>query len=231
MRLAIIDFLKRGEDADVSSVLSARRIAAPANKPNSVTKSAPSSPVADQTTSNHSPSALRANGPSRRAAARSTGFVNLGHFCFAGTLADISTIGPRSSTRPALTTSETDDATSSGAQAEGVPGDETEPPAGQSRISTLLSDEFRYSIRSKTSDSTTVLVDDEVVGCIIDASIADAALSHCFFASTIPFSSIPRKTTNNVDGRFFDDAVVSTPHTSKVFVARNASNRSIAGPR
>jgi hypothetical protein len=46
-------------------------------------------------------------------------------------------------------------------------------------------------------------VDDEVVGCIIDASIADAALSHCFFASTIPFSSIPRKTTNNVDGHFF----------------------------
>ena len=119
MRLAIIDFLKRGEDADVSSVSSARRIAASANEPNSVTKSAPSSPVADRTTSKHSPSALRANGPSRRAAARSTGFVNLGHFCFAGTLADISTIGPRSSTRPALTTSETDDATSSGARAEG----------------------------------------------------------------------------------------------------------------
>mmetsp|Transcript_39686 Transcript_39686/g.95457 ORF Transcript_39686/g.95457 Transcript_39686/m.95457 type:complete len:242 (-) Transcript_39686:609-1334(-) len=226
IRPATGDFLNRDPMAS-SRAPSARRIAASHSAPNSGTSVVPSSPVDARTAARHSARALFASGPSDRAAARSTGLVNRGRGCFAGTPAAISTIGPRFSTRPALTTSDTEDATSDGSRDDGEPGAETRPPAGQRCMSTFFSAEERYSMRSKTSSNFVAF--EAEAGWMMAESIWDAAPSQLFLAAAIslPFpAATPLNTTTSVDGRFL--SVSLSPSSA---IARNASSLSTAGPR
>ena len=113
--------------------------------------------------------------------------------------------GPRFSTRPALTTSETELATSDGSRLAGDPGADNLPPAGQRCMSTSFSVGGRYSILSKTSSSLVALGAPQ--GCMIDESIWDAAPSHLSLASPISFSlEAPLNTTMRVEGRCLSDA-------------------------
>ena len=79
-------------------------------------------PVTERVASRHPGSASRAAGARSRTAARSIGLVSLEFVCFPGTLAAISTMGPRSLTRPAATTLETPLAKSAGSRDVGLPG-------------------------------------------------------------------------------------------------------------
>ncbi|KAL3776890.1 hypothetical protein ACHAWO_012105 [Cyclotella atomus] len=103
----------------LSSVDRARWMAASASDPNSGTTVDPSRPVLAQTVERQSSNAFLATGPRRRAAAKSMGEVRRVGAILTGTLAAISTIGPRFSTRPAAMTLETLSATSDGSRAEG----------------------------------------------------------------------------------------------------------------